>query len=246
MEQLKSLISVMEALSKDNDLKKYVIIGHENDGSILLKVRFTKRNSNSETDYTKPVSFKRKSDKQSKRDYDRKSNRDQNTPEEGRTTRSKAKIRKEIEQPRLDDSFHSETVPISPEMPVMATDPSDSVNVFLSNSSVCDSPSPPDYKQQLLQNSTTPVRKIYAPTNFRNVIPVNSLFDQDPSDHECDLKDFEDNTTPCLGCHKIRFPRSYCPDQRIYACTFDCENLLFEKHGVECYKTHELIIIQII
>ena len=92
-----------------------------------------------------------------------------------------------------------------------------------------------------LQNSTTPVRKIYAPTNFRNVIPVNSLFDQDPSDHECDMKDFEDNTTPCLGCHKIRFPRSYCPDQRVYACTFDCENWLLEKHGAECYKTHELI-----
>ena len=227
----------MEALSKDNDLKNYIIIGHENDGSTLLKVRFTKRNLNSDTDYKKPVAFKRKSDKQAKRDYDRKTNH-QNTPEKRYTTRSKARNNTEIEQPRMDNSCFNETVPLSPDMPEMATGPSDSLGVCPRDSSMCDFSSP---SSQLLQNTTPePLGKIYAPTNFQNVIPVNSLFDEDPSDHECDLKDFEDNTVPCLGCHKIRFPRSYCPDQRIYSC-IDCEKFIFEKHDAECYPTHETI-----
>ena len=239
MEQLKSLINVMEALSKDNDLKKYVLIGNENDGSTLLKVRFTKRNSNSENDFIKPVTFKRQSDKQTMRDHTRKQNNSRKSSETGYTTRSKTKNREEIEQPRLDNSAQSEIVPISPEMHV-----NNSVSVCPSNSSMCDSSSPPIPKLQsngpVTTNTTETVGKIYAPTNFRNVVPINSLFEEDSSDHESDQKDFDDHTVPCLGCRAVRFPRFYCPDQRIYSC-WSCKNSLFKKHDAECFKTHEVI-----
>ena len=72
---------VMEALAMDNDLKKYVIVSHENDGSTLLKVRFTKCNLNSENSPIRPVYFKRKSDKQSQRDFDRKAKHTQTLSE---------------------------------------------------------------------------------------------------------------------------------------------------------------------
>ena len=235
MEQLKSLISVIEALSKDNDLKKYVIIGHENDGSTLLKVRFNKRNPNMEIDHTKPVCFKRKSDKQARRDYDRKNKHTQTLSESNITTRSKAKNRIEIEQPRLDISVQSETgpIPISPDMPA-----NNSVSVCSSNSFMCDSTSPTVCNQRITQEK--PTEKIYAPTNFRNVIPINSLFDTDPSDHECDQKDLDDNTIPCRGCKRIKFPRTYCPDQRLYSCSA-CQMLVFKNHDAGCYKHHEII-----
>ena len=70
MDQLKSLIKVLEALSEDNDLKKFLIIGDEPDGSTLVKARFikSKPNSNEEQNESKlPVIFKRQSDKQTKR-----------------------------------------------------------------------------------------------------------------------------------------------------------------------------------
>ena len=235
---------MIEALSKDNDLKKYVIIGYENDGSTLLKVRFNKRNPNSEIDHTKPVCFKRKSDKQARRDYDRKNKHTQTLSENSITTRSKTKSRSEIEQPRLDISVQSETgpVPISPDLPANS-----SLSVCSTNSFMCDSSSPTVCNQSLLKDTThptthgKPVEKIYAPTNFRNVVPINSLFDLDPSDHESDQKDFEDNTVPCLRCKRIKFPRIYCPDQRIYSCIRDCNKLLFENHDTGCFKHHEII-----
>ena len=255
MDQLKSLIKVLEALSEDNDLKKFLIICDEPDGSTLVKVRFTKIKPSSKNEEQKesklPVIFKRQSDKQTKRYYDRKHTNTPKLPKTGYNTRSKAKNSVEIEQPRMDDSAQSETVPISPEMPTSKGPliSVDAENVCLSNSSMCDTSSPPIPKQPqsngpVTRNTTKPTNnkaKIYAPTNFRNVVPVNSLFDDDPSDHECDLKDFEDNTVPCLDCHLVRFPRSYCPHQRMYSC-FDCEKTLFKEHNAECYKTHELIL----
>ena len=76
MDQLKSLIKVLEALSEDNDLKKFLVIGDEPDGSTLVKARFTKSKPNSDNEEQKesklPVIFKRQSDKQTKRYYDRK------------------------------------------------------------------------------------------------------------------------------------------------------------------------------
>ena len=111
---------MLEALSEDNDLKKFLIIGDEPDGSTLVKARFikSKPNSNEEQNESKlPVIFKRQSEKQTKRYYDRKHTNTRKMPKTGYNTRSKARNSDEIELPRTDDSAQSETVPISPEMP---------------------------------------------------------------------------------------------------------------------------------
>lgn len=102
---------MMEQLHAKGTLLSWQIF-EEKSGSVCVKLRYECHDGNQSSEHcVKPISYKKKSQKQIERD----SKRAEKFHQDGVKTRSKSRILPEIEIPRQDSSSYSET--IDPHMP---------------------------------------------------------------------------------------------------------------------------------